>query len=198
MVRLRSCTLLDRYSRTGPCCPCNDQPDFVIGLGWPCQSNSYNHKKILFSKRVHSLGAQRVSGFTVTARRLRRWWNFSVRVYWVKTHPVPSVAPCQRRGMSSERFPRPADEEINLKVFSKMFFFFGPAWNIICMTNPAHSGKRERKTVSDFYWLKTPPTPSFSPWCQLHGISFERFSTLADSWPDIGLLPCCWLQLSLL
>ena len=33
----------------------------------------------------------------------------------------------------------------------------------------------ERKTVSDFYWLKTPPAPSVFPWCQVHGISFERF-----------------------
>ena len=32
----------------------------------------------------------------------------------------------------------------------------------------------ERKAVSDFNWLKTPPAPSIIH-CQVRGISFERF-----------------------
>ena len=42
--------------------------------------------------------------------------------------------------------------------------FFGPLWKIIIMsmTNSAHSGKRERTIVSDFYWLKTPPAPAIT------------------------------------
>ena len=36
-------------------------------------------------------------------------------------------------------------------IISLLIFFFGPSGKIIRMTIPAHSGKRVRKTLSDFY-----------------------------------------------
>ena len=51
-------------------------------------------------------------------------------------------------------------------------FFFGTAG---LHNNESHPRctKRERKTVSDFYRLKTLPAPSITP--GVHGISFERY-----------------------
>ena len=56
----------------------------------------------------------------------------------------------------------------------------------------------EWKTVSDVYWLKTPPAPSFAPGVRstvshLNGARARQ--ALAEIWSDIGPLPCCWLQL---
>ena len=50
-----------------------------------------------------------------------------------------------------------------------------------CLSSENHqiTRKVERKTVSDFYWLKTPPAPSVTPAARyLHGFSFERFPRL--------------------
>ena len=58
--------------------------------------------------------------------------------------------------------------------------------------------RRDRTTVSDFYRLKNPARSFNCPWCQIHGILFWTVpAALADSWPDIGRLSCCWFQLSL-
>ena len=48
----------------------------------------------------------------------------------------------------------------------------------LCSTN-FFFGSSGKSSVSDFYWLKTPPAPSIAPWCKVHGISFERFRSSA-------------------
>ena len=60
------------------------------------------------------------------------------------------------------------------------------------MTTPAHGGKHERETVLDFNWLQTPPAPAIAL-----GARSTFPAALADSWPDIGTLPYCWLQFNL-
>ena len=75
------------------------------------------------------------------------------------------------------------------------FFFFWASWEN--HRNDEFRGRRERKTVADFYCLKTPPAPTIAIGARSTVSRLNGSRALADGWPDIVPFPCCWLQLSL-
>ena len=71
--------------------------------------------------------------------------------------------------------------------------FFGASWgNHVTKASFNDSPTVERKTASDFYWLKNSARSFSCLWCQVHRWTVP--AALADSWPGVGRLPVCWLQ----
>ena len=62
----------------------------------------------------------------------------------------------------------------------QLLFFWAGGDNLQNDESRLRRVKSERKTVSDFYWLKAPPAPSIAPGA---GISFERFPR---PWQTVG------------
>ena len=76
------------------------------------------------------------------------------------------------------------------------FLFFGPAGKIINMTNSAHGGNVSGRQCRSSNWLKLHQLLQFPLVPGQRYLIWTVPAALADSSPDIGPLPCCWLQLA--
>ena len=65
------------------------------------------------------------------------------------------------------------------------FFFFGPGGEFVEWHLPPTVHTWAENSVR-LLLTKNPACSCSYPWCQVHGISFERFPR-SDSWPDIAL-----------
>ena len=118
--------------------------------------------------------------------------NSSKSVHWIRHESV--------RNKQTSSFPRLRSPRYVTLGWSRTSVIFVIS-SFLCSSGENHQydefrsrWKRERKTVSDLkprLLLQLPlvPGPRYLVWTVP--------TALADSWPDIGPLPCCWLQLSL-